>query len=563
MKILFNRIKDSQCFRYIKRLGTGKKFSATLTGFLLITLIVSVYIVQRPKDTRLSLGYNYITYPQTHTTINDLNPIYAPFVGVNKNWYMDSSYDRDGVNNDGKGYIREENDKYVLAEKSGSGYISRIWFAQPVHGGLDGEKSRLLEIITDDGGNKIFLQLEDKVAANTQPYVFPLIADAKYSSGGLISYVPIRFTGSLKVLSTVPNGYFQINYVTTTDSVSDAGGFDVLAAKWVPVNMGKTADYLSVNSPVFSGLTTVSSTHSISEGQTKVIFEKPGEGTIARIQIPASQIQDNLNNLRLKIEYLNTTLAAVDLPLNLLFTANNADFTPSLPPFENIDSHVFSPTGKEVVVKGNSVWVREPWLETYNVVGENKNWYRMSLSSLLQSGGNKPQIESLDTFSINTNGAETVVKGGDYWYRSNAESNWYKGLLSNAWPGSSSNGYPLPHNNIDSHSFNLSGNETVISGDRYWSRPTTASPWWSNTLDDAWGMSPQVEGHSFSPLGETVISGSQYWSRFNPSYAWSTNTLQHAWSNSSFYTGSIFFGYDGTTDRYYITWPIPYWGVLG
>jgi hypothetical protein len=539
-----SRSKIALQFVFLLLIGTG--------------IVAGVRLVQEQQDVREKAATTSINYPTTPKTITDLNPVNLPFLNSGKKFFLDSGYDRSGGNADGSGYIRMEGGKYVLVDKSGiSGMITRIWHAQPV----SGANTPTLEIITNNSGSKTTVNLMQKASSNSSPFKFPLIADAKRTSGGIVSYAPIGFSGRLKILSSSNPGYHQINYVVTSAVSSSSSEFGSLASLWKPSDMGKTSDLLSVNSTGYGGTTTSSPSISLSSGQTKSIFQKTGGGIVAKISFPASQIESHIGKLWLKINYQSQNPASVNLPLDLIFQNNSNSYIPSLPPFSNIDAHVFSPTGKEIVIDGGYAWIREPFLENYTAIGLNENWYKVKLSDYFQGSGTLPPTSNIDSYSINQNGAETVIKGGDYWYRANAHSSWGKGTLSSAWPGSSFNGYPLPHSNINSQNIALNGAETITSGGRYWSRQTVSSSWWSDTIERAWGLGiSQVDGHSFSTTGtETVISGDKYWSRFNVNSSWISGTLSSAWNNSNMYSGSLFFGYNKSSDEYYITWPVPYW----
>jgi hypothetical protein len=522
-----------------------------------VGVVAGVKLVQEHQEIREEAATTTINYPASPKTITDLNPVNLPFINSNKQFFLDSSYDRSGGNTDGAGYIRMEGGKYVLVDKSGiSGTISRIWHAQPV----SGASTPTLDIITNSSGSTTTINLGQKADSNSPPFKFPLIANAKKTSGGIVSYAPIEFSGRLKIISSSP-GYYQINYVVTSLSSSSSSEFGTLTSLWKSSNMGKPSDQLSVNSAGYGSTTSTSPSISLSSGQTKSIFQKSGGGLVAKISFPASQVKSHLGKLWLKINYQSGNHASVNLPFNLIFHNTSDSYIPSLAPSSNIDAHVFAPTGKEIVIDGDYAWIREPYLENYTALGINENWYKVKLSDYFQGSGTLPPTSGIDSYSINQNGGETVIKGGDYWYRANVHSSWGKGSLSIAWPGSSINGYPLPHSNINSQTFALDGRETITSGGRYWSRENVNSGWWSDTIERAWGLGiPNVDGHSFSTTGtETVIHGDKFWSRGDVNSSWFNGTLSSAWNYGVTYWGSLFFGYDSSAGEYYITWPVPYW----
>ncbi|MBU0618900.1 DUF2961 domain-containing protein [Patescibacteria group bacterium] len=511
-----------------------------------------------------------VFHPETNTSsATNLNPTYLPFLFVD-DWQMESSWDRTGGNDDdSKAAFSKEGDKWVLINKEDvSGMITRIWMAHPIAYDPAGGEIAKLEIYTDWSGPPLILDFNQKTIDNIPPFSHPLLTDGLYSSGGLISYSPIVFNGRLKILSESLDperlAYFQINYTTASEQTSDNNEVSELVSLWKPSNMGQLTDVLSAGEIDFTdAIDTVSEVSLLPENKT-MVFSDSGKGVITKIAFPADKIEAYLDNLSLKVNYPGLTNVAVNLPLSLAFMPREADYISDLPPDNDIDAHVFSPTGKEIVIKNNTVWVREPFRENYQDVGKLKNWYRASLAVWLSGSGDLPPSDNLDTYSIQPDGSETVIKGDRYWWRKDVYSPWGTGLLASIWTGASLNGYPLPHNNIDSHAFDLNGNETIISGLRYWYSQAGENTWWSGTLEEAWDLPlDKVDGHSFSSMGETVISGNIFWFRVNPQTEWFQGNLTNAWRDESkFYRGSLFFGYDPVASEYYFTWPMPFWNGI-
>lgn len=118
-----------------------------------------------------------------------------------------SSYDRTGGNDDGfsgkYSYLRKEGDGLVLAELEGPGVITRIATptptSDPIEFYFDGETTPRLK-----------LPFIDLFRGNHRPFV-PVLAYA--GGGGYVSYVPLEFAKSVKVVLRAPRLQFiQINY---------------------------------------------------------------------------------------------------------------------------------------------------------------------------------------------------------------------------------------------------------------------------------------------------------------------------------------------------------------
>ena len=506
-----------------------------------------------------SVHADTISLPRTINATTMLNPIYLPLITQHWQWYLGSSWDKTGGNMDGgqTGLIKEGNSWILLNNNNGPGLITRIWIAPPV----SDLPAMTILIYTDNNPSPIVLNLNDFVQGNIPPNTFPLLADVRSSSGGFVSYKPIAFSSKVKIVtSAIDPGYFQINYtLTPTQITNDSHTIEQLAQHWNNTSMGKSADIISNTGISYNGIAEHQTPITIPGSSESQVFSKNGAGTITKIAFSADQIKNSLSSLRLKIHYGDQPNIGADIPLNMLFVSPSANFISNLPPTQGLDAYTISPTGKEIVIKGNTTWIREPFLEHYNNLGTNISWWRESLEKLFAGPGSLPPTDNIDVYSIDSNGGEHVIKGGQYWSRSNSQVGWYTNTLASAWPGNSSNGFPLPHTNIEAHTFNDTGGETIISSNRYWFRANTSSPWWSDTIQNAWNLDlNHIDGHTFSPQGETIISGDKYWNRPNPQANWSSNTLNAVWQNNKFYSGSLFFGFDQTKNEYYITWPIPF-----
>ena len=187
------------------------------------------------------------------------------------------------------------------------------------------------------------------------------------------------------------------------------------------------------------------------------------------------------------------------------------------------------------VIKGDHYWYRS---------SPTTPWYTDTLSSAYSSSPDTyPPVptNNVDAAYYNSSGVYTVIKGDRYWYRSSSTTPWYTDTLSSAYSSSPNTTPPVPTNNVDTvyYDNNYAG-YTVIKGDRYWYRSTPTSPWYTDTVYNAFYSSPNAAlvGVPTSGLdaayfdvggGYTVIKGDRYWYRSNPTALWYTDTLFSAY----------------------------------
>jgi hypothetical protein len=119
-----------------------------------------------------------------------------------------SSYDRTGGNDDGfsgvYSYLREEADGgFVLFDAEGPGCVYRIWSANPgqrrIEFYFDGERKPRL----------VFDSWEDMFLDKVEPFVPPF---SDHVIGGYISYVPLPYEKSLKIVARDRINFLQISY---------------------------------------------------------------------------------------------------------------------------------------------------------------------------------------------------------------------------------------------------------------------------------------------------------------------------------------------------------------
>ncbi|MFD0486166.1 hypothetical protein ACFQ0O_02820 [Saccharopolyspora spinosporotrichia] len=131
-----------------------------------------------------------------------------------------SSFARDGSNNDGFqgtfSCLRTWQRGCVIAEHSGPGEISSIWFTREPWGDVTGTGNIVIEL---DGRVVLDRPLIDVVTGRVGgPFQWPLVGNADDASGGAVIKVPMPYRESMRV--TVQNNpyFYHVNTRTFPDS---------------------------------------------------------------------------------------------------------------------------------------------------------------------------------------------------------------------------------------------------------------------------------------------------------------------------------------------------------
>jgi len=118
-----------------------------------------------------------------------------------------SSYDRSGGNGDAGNYLSDKNNEKLMADITGPGCITRIWSANP---------EGILKVYLDgETQPRILTPFQAIFQDKYPPFTRPL---STTSSGGWISYFPITFAKSCKVVDEGERGfYYHVTYRTYPD----------------------------------------------------------------------------------------------------------------------------------------------------------------------------------------------------------------------------------------------------------------------------------------------------------------------------------------------------------
>ena len=130
-----------------------------------------------------------------------------------------SSFDRGGGNDDGfvgtYSCLRTGADGCVIAEHDGAGEIESIWFTRD---GGDVTNTGNLKIELD-GRTVLDAPVQDVVDGELgAPFVYPLVANADQSSGGVYIKVPMPYRGSMRVTTTNNPLFHHVTYRRFADA---------------------------------------------------------------------------------------------------------------------------------------------------------------------------------------------------------------------------------------------------------------------------------------------------------------------------------------------------------
>jgi hypothetical protein len=246
-----------------------------------------------------------------------------PYLSADTQALQLSSFDRSGGNfdistgnkNGSGGCLASGGAGCVVAEDRGAGEIDSIWFTRD-----GGNVTALGTIRIDlDGHTVIDAPLQSLVdGALGAPFVWPLVANATQSPGGVYIKVPMPYRQSMRVSVASHLEYYHVDYrrFSTTDGVTTFSAsdpaLDVLATlrdagAVDPKPAAPTArhNHRVVDIPARTGLQ---------------IAESTGSGSISALRLRLPQPADQLlAGLRLQIEFDGRTM--VESPLGEFFGA--------------------------------------------------------------------------------------------------------------------------------------------------------------------------------------------------------------------------------------------------
>ena len=199
-----------------------------------------------------------------------------------------SGFDRQGGNEDGFGGVYSclrDADGCVIAEEQGPGEVQSIWFTRD-----EGDVRRTGNIkIELDGETVLDAPLQDVVDGKLgAPFVFPLVANANESSGGVYIKAPMPYRESMRVTTDTNPYFFHVTYREFADAEGvktfdpSDGAQDVLAL----MREYGTRD----PKPAQPGSRTTDSTFRLAPGQTATLATLEGAGMVSQLRLRIPEI---------------------------------------------------------------------------------------------------------------------------------------------------------------------------------------------------------------------------------------------------------------------------------
>ncbi|OMC23950.1 glycoside hydrolase family 172 protein [Mycobacterium colombiense] len=246
-----------------------------------------------------------------------------PYLNAGSQTLQVSSFDRSGGDfdistgnrNGSGGCLGPGGAGCVIAEDHGAGEIDSIW-------------------LTRDGGNvralgNIRIELDGQAVADAPlqslvdgklgaPFVWPLVANAAQSPGGVYIKVPMPYRRSMRVSVTSHLEYYHVDY----RQLPDADGVNTFSPSDPALDVLDTLKSAGVVDPKPAAAGAAHSTRvsDLAAGAAQTIAESTGSASISelRLQLPAPAAEQ-LDGLRLQVEFDGRTM--VDSPLGEFFGA--------------------------------------------------------------------------------------------------------------------------------------------------------------------------------------------------------------------------------------------------
>ena len=203
----------------------------------------------------------------------------------------------------------------VVAEDHGAGEVDSIWFTRD-GGNVTATGTIRIEL---DGRTVVDASLQSLVnGALGAPFVWPLVANAAQSSGGVYVKVPMPYRRSMRISVATNLEYYHVDYRqfpsadgVTSFSIADSA-LDVLATFRAAGTIDpKPAEPTAAHDNRIADLPA---------GGRLTITESTGSGTISALRLRLPEPTDQLlTGLRLQIEFDGQTM--VDSPLGEFFGA--------------------------------------------------------------------------------------------------------------------------------------------------------------------------------------------------------------------------------------------------
>lgn len=244
-----------------------------------------------------------------------------PYLNADTQSLQVSSFDRSGGDfdistgnkNGSGGCLASGGAGCVIAEDRGAGEVDSIWFTRD-----GGNVSALGTIrIELDGQTAVDSPLQSVVDGGLgAPFVWPLVANADQSPGGVYVKVPMPYRKSMRISVASNLEYYHVDYrhFSTADGVTTFSRSDTALDVLAMLRAAGTTDPKPAAQPAAH----INRVVDVPAGHSVTIAESPGPGSISALHLwlpgPTDQL---LTGLRLQIEFDGQTM--VDSPLGEFF----------------------------------------------------------------------------------------------------------------------------------------------------------------------------------------------------------------------------------------------------
>jgi hypothetical protein len=222
-----------------------------------------------------------------------------------------SSFDRAGGNEDGftgrySSLYTLPGGEHVIFDALGPGVLRTLWFTGPGEGGAGLDLGRIRFYFDDEPRARLETDQARLFGGRQEPFVPPLVADNRVSTGGYVSWVPLAYRGRL-IVTTERRPSFYI-------AQHDTFPVDARLASWRP------GTDLSLARRLFSGAARCPVGHPASR-RMPLELRRDGAGTIEQVLFRPTRppSPDELERARVEIWWDGEPRPAVDVPLGVFF----------------------------------------------------------------------------------------------------------------------------------------------------------------------------------------------------------------------------------------------------
>lgn len=200
-----------------------------------------------------------------------------------------SSFDRTGGNDDGfvgrYSCLRQEASRCVIAEAESPGEVQSIWFTRD-NGNVTATGTIRIEL---DGETVLDAPLQDVVNGELgEPFVFPLVANADQSSGGVYLKVPMPYRESMKITTEQNPLFYHVSYREFADT-EGVRTFDPADKASDVVELLRTHGTQDPK-PAEPGARTTTRAFELAPGESRQLAGLTGPGSISELQLRLPQL---------------------------------------------------------------------------------------------------------------------------------------------------------------------------------------------------------------------------------------------------------------------------------